>query len=192
MFLTCSKIYGQTDVITSPRLKDERYSLILYLGGGLGYFPSNAGAPEYLRPKRTRLNPVGTARIMWKPDHRLKAGFETGYLTFYSYDLLDSAGNKGNIALGGTPILLEFGFTVKKHLNVFAGPGVYILRTNLDYAGKATSNKVSMGWMAAVSYLQPVAKGLGLGAEAKWLYAAETIRGSLGLQLQLVWRFLSW
>jgi hypothetical protein len=147
---------------------------------------------EFLQPKRSRLNPVTTARIMWKPDHRLKAGFESGYLVFYSYKLTDSAGNRGRIALGAIPLLLEFSITVRKRLNLFAGPGIYILNTELDYKGKANSKKVSTGWMAAAAYVQPITKNLGIGAEAKWLYAAETIRGSFGGQLQLVWRFLRW
>jgi hypothetical protein len=192
LFLTCFKSYSQSEVLTSQSGRSKDYALILYLSGGFGYFPSNSGAPEFLQPKRTRLNPVTTARIMWKPEHRLKAGFESGFLAFYSYKLTDSLGNKGKVALNSIPLLLEFSIVVKKHFNLFAGPGVYILNTNLDYAGKATSKKVSMGWMAAAAYVQPLTKDLGLGAEAKWLYAAETIRGSFGAQLQLVWRFYKW
>jgi len=192
LFLTWFKGYSQSEGLTSQSGRSKDYALILYLSGGFGYFPSNSGAPGFLRPKRTRLNPVTTARIMWKPEHRLKAGFESGFLTFYSYKLTDSLGNKGKVALNSIPLLLEFSIVVKKHFNLFAGPGVYILNTNLDYAGKATSKKVSMGWMAAAAYVQPLTKDLGLGAEAKWLYAAETIRGSFGAQLQLVWRFYKW
>ena len=129
---------------------------------------------------------------MWKPDHRLKAGFESGYVTFYSYKLTDADGKKGKISLNAIPVLLEFSVVIKKHFNLFAGPGVYILQTHLDYQGRTTSQKVSTGWMAAAAYTRPVTKGLSLGAEAKWLYAAETIRGSFALQVQAVWRFLQW
>ncbi|HEX8461228.1 MAG TPA: hypothetical protein VF623_07355 [Segetibacter sp.] len=192
LFLTASKGFGQAEVLTSPEERSKKYALILYLSGGVGFFPSNAGAPAYLQPKLARFNQVSTARIMWKPDYRLKAGFESGYMTFYSYKLTDSIGNKGRIALNAIPVLLEFSIAVKKHINLFAGPGVYILNTNLDYAGKATSQKITTGWMAAAAYVQPITKELGIGAEAKWLYAAETIRGSFGVQVQLVWRFLTW
>lgn len=129
---------------------------------------------------------------MWKPDHRLKAGFEAGYMTFYSYKLTDPDGNKGKVSLDAIPLLLEFSVSVKKHFNLFAGPGFYILKTNLNYTGKAHSTKVTPGWMAAAAYTAPLTKELSLGAEAKWLYAAETIKGSFGLQLQLAWRFLRW
>jgi hypothetical protein len=192
LFLTSLKSYGQSEEVSSQTRQSKKYALILYLSGGMGYFPSNTGAPAYLQPKLSRINPVTTARIMWKPDHRLKAGFETGYMTFYSYQLTSSEGKKGKIALDAIPLLLEFSVSVKKHFNLFAGPGVYILKTNLDYEGKTISKKVSMGWMAAFAYTQPVTKDFSLGAEAKWLYAAETIKGSFGLQVQAAWRFFRW
>jgi hypothetical protein len=184
--------FAQEDTLTSLGQRNKKYALLLYLGGGAGYFPSNGAAPAFLSPKLRRINPITTARIMWKPDYRLKAGFETGYATFYSYTLTDSAGNRGKIALNAIPMLLEFSVTLKKHLNLFGGPGVYLLSTDLDYAGKIHSRKLTMGWMAALTYLQPLTKKLGIGAEAKWLYASETIRGTFGLQLQLMWRFLEW
>lgn len=192
VFLTGEEVCGQLKDLTSQQAGGKNYALVLYLGGGAGYFPSNAGAPAYLKPQLSRINTVWTARVMWKPDHRLKAGIESGYMTFYSYRLTDTIGNKGKISLNSVPLLLEFSMPVTKHVNLYAGPGVYWLTTNLDYAGKTTSTKLSMGWMAAAQYILPLSPNTGLGAEAKWLYAAETIRGSFGLQLQLVWRFLRW
>lgn len=192
LFLTCFKSFGQTEEVSSQPEKSKKYALILYLSGGFGYFPSNSGAPAYLQPNRSRVNPVTTARIMWKPDHRLKAGFESGFMTFYSYKLTGADGNKGKVSLDAIPLLIEFSVSVKKHFNLFAGPGFYILKTNLNYEGKAKSQKVSPGWMAAAAYTVPLTKEFSVGAEAKWLYAAETIRGSFGLQLQVMWRFLRW
>lgn len=184
--------YGQNEDTITVNGKRKQYALILYLSSGFGYFPANNGAPAYLNPKINRINPVTTARIMWRPDHRLKAGFESGYMTFYSYKLKDGAGNTGKIALNSVPLLLEFSVVLQKHLNLFAGPGVYILDTEVDYAGKAYSKKVSMGYMAALAYAVPLGRDVSVATEAKWLYAAETIRGSFGLQLQLLWKFVRW
>src|SRR6476620_12021081 len=120
------------------------YSLVLYLGGGMGYYSSVSGAPAYLEPVVSRWNPVGTLRVMWHPDHLLKAGLETGKVSFYSYTLKDSAGRTGKINLEATPILLEWSMSLKKHINIFAGSGLYILKTKLDYAGNVNSNKLSV------------------------------------------------
>jgi hypothetical protein len=82
--------------------------------------------------------------------------------------------------------------SLKKRINIFAGTGLYILNTKLDYEGKVNSNKLSSGWMLAASYIYPIGKTVGLGTEVKWLYATETSNGSVCGQLQLVWRFLKW
>ncbi|MDQ6609769.1 MAG: hypothetical protein M3Y85_08115 [Bacteroidota bacterium] len=188
LFSTAQKV----EEFTSRPTGRGEYSLVLYASGGFGYYASNGGSPDYLRPVVARFNPVSTLRIMWHPDHLLKAGIETGYITFYSYKLKDSVGKEGKIALNATPILLEWSMSLKSRLNIFAGSGIYILNTKLDYAGRVNSNKLSVGWMAAASYIYPIGTQVGLGTEIKWLYAAETSNGSVCGQLQLVWRFLKW
>lgn len=182
----------KNDEFTSRPTGRGQYSFVAYFGGGMGYYASNGGIPEYLRPTVSKWNGVGTLRVMWHPDHLLKAGLETGYITLYSYKLKDSAGRTGKIALNATPILVEWSMSLKNRINIFAGSGLYILNTKLDYDGKVNSNKLSVGWMAAASYIYPIAKEVGIGTEIKWLYAAETSNGSICGQLQLVWRFLKW
>lgn len=177
---------------TSRPIGRGRYSLVAYAGGGAGYYLSNNGAPSYLKPTLHKWNSAATLRILWHPDHLLKAGWETGYVTFYSYDLKDSVNRSGKVALDAIPVLLEFSMSLKNRFNIFAGTGLYFLRTKLNYAGKVTSTKASVGWIAAASYIQPLGKKTGLGTEVKWLYAAETSNGTIYGQLQLVWRFLEW
>ncbi len=182
----------KTEEFTSRPTGRGEYSLVLYASGGLGYYGSKSGTPDYLRPSVSRFNPVGTLRIMWHPDHLLKAGLETGYITFYSYKLKDSIGKEGKISLNAIPVLLEWSMSLKNRINIFAGSGIYFLDTKLNYAGSVTSKKLSVGWMAAASYIYPLGTQVGLGTEIKWLYAAETSNGSVCGQLQLVWRFLKW
>lgn len=184
--------YSQEEEFTSRPTGRGKYSLVLYLSGGMSYYVSNSGAPSYLKPQLTKWNPVYTARVMWHPDHLLKAGLETGYITFYGYTLKDSAGRSGKISLNAIPLLLEWSMSLKNRFNIFAGSGLYFLNTKLDYEGKANSKKLSVGWMAAASYIQPIGKETGLGAEIKWLYAAETSNGVVCAQLQFVWKFLKW
>ena len=177
---------------TSQPVGRGDYSLVIYVSGGLGYYPSYAGKLAYLQPDISNINPVSTIRLMWHPDHLLKLGLETGYMTFLSYTIKDSAGNKGKVVLNATPLLLEWTMAITKRFNVFAGSGVYFTKTRLDYAGKTASKKLSVGWMAAASYIHPLSKNVGLGTEVKWLDAAESRDGSICLQLQLVWKFLRW
>jgi len=183
-------VQAQGEFTSQPR--HGQYSLVAYVSGGLGYFSSDKGVPAYLQTSVTKLSPVTSVRIMWFPDHLLKMGLETGYVTFYSYNITDSAGGKGKVSLNAVPILLVWSMSITKNFNIFAGSGAYILNTQLDYKEKVISKKFSVGWVAAASYIYPLGKNTGLGLEGKWLYAAETSNGSLCTQLQFVWKFLKW
>lgn len=182
----------QEEEFTSAPTGRGKYALVLYMSGGAGYFASHQGAPAYLNPTVSKVNPVYTVRLMWHPDHLIKMGLETGYLTFYSYTLTDSAGKKGKVSFNATPVLLEWSMSLTKHLNIFAGTGAYFLNTQLDYGVKSSARKFAVGWMAAASYIFPISKSSGLGTEFKWLYASGSSNGSFGLQVQYVWKFLNW
>lgn len=182
---------AQEGFSSQPQKRGE-YGWVAYVSGGAGYYVSNRGAPDYLNPVVSNLGHNVNFRLMWHPDHLLKVGLETGHLTFYSYTFKDSAGVKGKTKLQAVPLLAEWTMAVTKRLNLFAGSGVYFLKTNLDYRGRTTSPKLSIGWMAAGSYIFPLSENVGLGTEVKWMEAAETTDGILSLQLQLVWKFLKW
>jgi len=191
LFLSVSS-FAQEDEFSSQPQKRGEYGWVVYVSGGAGYYVSNRGRPENLDAKVSNLSHVSNIRIMWHPDHLLKVGLETGHMTFYSYTFKDSAGVSGKTKLYAIPVLIEWTMAVTKRLNLFAGSGVYFLRTNLDYRGRTVSPKLSIGWMAAGSYIHPLSSTVGLGTEIKWMDAAETNNGIVSLQLQLVWKFLKW
>lgn len=180
---------GQSEK-TSAEGRGE-YALVAYISGGIGYYATHAGTS----PFATNLNkwgPAATIRILWHPDHLLRVGFETGHTTFYSYQLKDSVGNTGKTTLTGIPLLLVTSMPVTKRLHVYFGTGFTNVSTNLNYKGKTSSNKLSVSWMLAASYIHPISKNLGIGTEVKWLDAAETADASASVQLQLVYKFLKW
>lgn len=185
------RCYSQEEFSSQPT-KRAQYAWVAYFSGGPGYYVSNKGAPPFLTRNISNLSHVASVRIMWHPDHLLHLGLETGQLTFYTYKFRDSANTEGSVRLSAIPVLVEYNMAVTKRLNLFAGTGVYFLRTNLDYRGKTTSQKLSIGWMAAGSYIHPLSANVGLGTEIKWMNAAETSNGILSVQLQLVWKFLNW
>ncbi|HUC79977.1 MAG TPA: hypothetical protein VMR70_03640 [Flavisolibacter sp.] len=191
-FLFSLQAFGQEDEFSSQPQKRGEYGWVVYVSGGAGYYASNRGAPNYLNREVSNLSHVSNIRIMWHPDHLLKVGLETGHMTFYSYTFKDSAGVSGKAKVYAIPVLIEWTMAVTKRLNLFAGSGVYFLRTNLDYRGRTVSPKLSIGWMAAGSYIHPLSSSTGLGTEVKWMRAAETNNGIVSLQLQFVWKFLRW
>jgi len=191
LLLCLFQVYGQEQFSSQPT-KRSQYSWVATFSGGAGYYVSNKGTPALLSRKISNLSHVTTFRLMWFPDHLLHVGLETGHLTFYTYSFRDSVNTEGVVKLKAIPVLIEWSMAVTKRLNLFAGSGVYFLTTNLDYRGKATSNKLSIGWMAAGSYIVPLSANLGLGTELKWMNASEASNGILSLQAQLVWKFLNW
>ena len=185
-------VHAQEEEFSLQPKKRGAYAWVATFSGGPGYFVSNSGAPPYLSRKISNLSHVINFRLMWHPDHLLNVGIETGHMTLYTYRFRDSMNTEGVVKLTAIPVLVEWNMAVTKRLNLFAGSGVYFLRTNLDYRGKTTSQKLSIGWMAAGSYIFPLSANLGLGTELKWMDATETANGILSLQLQLVWKFLNW
>jgi hypothetical protein len=182
--------FSQKRKLNSQPDSMHKNALVIYIGGGYGFFASTQGAPEYLHPAVSRINQVVTVRVLWHPPFLLKVGLESGLVNFYRYSFKDTANQSGSIRLSAVPVLLEWSMAVTRHFNLIAGSGGYILTTTLNYQGKSSAQKFSVGWMAAASYIVPLSKNTGLGAEAKWLYAAGTSNGLVCLQIQFVWKFL--
>lgn len=167
------------------------YSLVLYTGGGISYYTSKPGVPEFIDTKTSRVKICETIRIMWHPDHLLRLGIETGYIPFYSYTIIDN-NLSGDLKFSAIPILLEWSMPVTKRLNVFIGYGYYKIISTLDFAGKTESSTWNTGWAAATSYIQPISKDLGIAFEVKWMESARAKNTVIISQLQLVWKFFKW
>ena len=190
-FAVSIRSHAQTEK-GAPESRGE-YAMVAYISGGLGYYATKAGTPVAVTAKTSKLGPASTIRILWHPDHLLRVGFETGYMTFYSYTIKDSTGKSGKSSLTGIPLLIVASMPVTARLNAFFGTGFFSMSTNLDYAGQKTAaHKFGVGWMLAASYVHPLNKRMGLGTELKWMDAAETGDASVCVQLQLVWKFLTW
>jgi hypothetical protein len=186
LFSTAHRLYGQ-----DGNTRGE-YAFVAYIGGGMGYYTTGAGTPVAVQSTTSKWGFAGTVRVLWHPDHLLRVGLETGHMTFYSYKFTDSAGKSGKTSITGVPLLLVASMPITARLNAFFGTGFYNMTTNLDYAGTNDAHKLSVGWMLATSYIQPVSKNLGLGIELKWMDAAQTVDAAIVGQLQLVWKFLKW
>lgn len=169
-----------------------KYSLVAYIGGGPSYYALNAATPTFVTAQTNKLGFAGTVRVLWHPDHLVRLGLESGHMEFYSYKFKDSVNNQGKNYVSGVPILLVASMPLTKRWNIFGGLGFYSLSTHLEYLGKNYSQKLSLGWMGAVSYIQPLSEKLGVATELKWLDANETKDAVICVQLQLVWKFITW
>jgi len=169
-----------------------QYAFVLYGGGGISSYVGPIGAPGLGAPGAVQRNhPAGTVRIMWHPDHLLRVGIESGYVTFYDYTVQNGA-TKGKVRLSGIPVLLVWSMALSKRFNVFAGVGSYFMATDLTYKDKVRSSTLALGINASVNYVQPITPKLGIAAELKWIDATQTKDYAMSAQLMLVWKFLEW
>src|SRR5262245_19487921 len=123
--------FGMMQVVAQDdSLRHRNYSLFLYAGGGISYYTSSSGIPEYLKTVEQKTGPAATFRLVWQPDHRLSAGIETGWTTFFSYELVNST-IPGKLSVTGIPLLAEFSMPVYKGLRIYGGAGIYFLTSKL-------------------------------------------------------------
>ncbi|HTL10086.1 MAG TPA: hypothetical protein VL307_17550 [Chitinophagaceae bacterium] len=169
-----------------------QYAFVIYGGGGISSYVGPIGAPGLGAPSSVQRNhAAGTFRIMWHPDHLLRVGIETGYITFYDYAVQNGA-TKGRVQLSGIPVLLVWSMALSKRFNVFAGVGSYFMATDLTYKDKVRSSTLALGINASVNYVQPISPKLGIAAELKWSDVTQTKDYAMSAQLMLVWKFLEW
>ncbi len=191
LLLIASGVTAQDSTQVNVQQKGK-YAFILYAGGGWFYYSGAVGSPALgSTTSIVHSHPIGTMRIMWHPDHRLRVGLETGYTNFYTYTAKEN-NTVGKVNLTAIPVLLVWSMALTTRLNIFAGAGVYLLTTNLDYKGTVASKSVSQGLNISVNYVQPLSRKLGLAAEIKWTDAAQTRDYGWSGQLLLVWKMHEW
>jgi hypothetical protein len=166
---------------------DSTYSVVAYVGGGLSRYLVAAGIPSGMSADVSKTGPAATVRVMWRPDHLLSVGLETGWTKMYSYK--STSGPPAEEYLSQVPVYIVFSMRFWDALNIFGGYGYSRVNTNLNYEGTVNLGTWSMGWVAACSYEKPLSKTLGIATELKWIDAVESREAVLTLQVQLVWDF---
>ncbi|PRY36445.1 hypothetical protein CLV58_11235 [Spirosoma oryzae] len=178
------------------------YSVVLSVGGGLSYYSTHLGVPATL--SNTQLSRFGvplTVRALWVPDHRLRLGLESGWTTMYSYRGRVN-NTEGRVYVSAIPTLAIFQMplawlsgnerSIARRLSVTGGTGVYIVHSRLDYESIVQTSTISLGWMAAASYTQPLGPRFRVSGELKWYDAVASQNAAFAAQLQLNYRLIRW
>ena len=188
--MCCNRVLAQS-VVKEDTVAKGKNSFVLYFGGGFASYVSSINPPQQiLQGSVTKTSAAGTIRVMWHPGYRLRLGIESGYTNFFKYRVKNGE-KTGNVTLHAVPILIVWSMPIIKRVNIFAGLGSYLLTTDLQYgSGTVKSQTMSLGSNIALNYIQPISKTMGIAFEAKWMSAFETKDNMLGMQVQLVWKFL--
>jgi hypothetical protein len=178
------------------------YAVVLSLGGGLSYYSTHLGVPAALSDEQVnRFGVPLTIRALWVPDHRLRLGLETGWTTMYSYrGRVDNTNS--HVYVSAIPALVVFSMpmawlsgderSIARRISLTGGSGVYVIHSRLDFAGTVQTNTISLGWMAAASYTQPLGPRFRLSGELKWYDAVASENAAFAAQLQLNYRLVRW
>jgi hypothetical protein len=149
---------------------DSLHRVRLILGGGYG-FRLGAVDGQTSEVDISTTSPAATLRLMWKPEHLVSVGIETGYIPISqanSKGQIKPGEVDGNAQLTAIPAILVFSME-KYNVELAAGIGMY----SLQLYGKSSKNIVvensslEMGYMFSGAYSIPMGD-FALGLEFKY------------------------
>ena len=180
-----SKSFGQT--------ADTTYKVNAVVGFGYSYFISSLSELDGFNPHSFN----ATAKIMWQPEHLLRVGIESGYLSLYSYKQSGFTSEYGTTdvksSLSAVPIILIFSMELFREFEISTGVGVYFLFSEIDsYDNKVSSSVFSNGYYSSLSYYYPFNQEIRIGGELKYYYISKIEDADFSFQFILKYNFLEY
>lgn len=170
---------------------DTSYAWILYAGGG---YTRNISEFDFKPDGLLQNGFIGSVRVMWKPEHLLRVGLETGYHFVYGSEVESFTNEFGTTSaqtsLYVMPILLVFSMPVIDRFDAWVGMGAGLLTSHVEFFGQTTNASSFTPYMyAGVSYMYPVARDLQLGGEVRYQYMERFRDQNLSVQVMMSWQF---
>jgi hypothetical protein len=174
--------------------EDTTYALVV---SGAGGYTRNVSKFENEPPGLRRDGFIGTFRIMWKPEHLLSLGIETGFTHVYRVDAQNVSTEFGTTDIytsqNAVPILGLVSMELGRGVVISGGIGVFLLYSESRIFGESTSPfVVSGGITAALAYMVPISHDSALGAEFKWYNMDKFNDNNLSLQVMFSYRLFEW
>ncbi len=187
-------VSGPVSVPLMAQVEDTTYSLILYVGGG---YSRNLSTFETPLEGLNKNGFGGAVRVMWRPEHLLRIGLETGFMQVYYVKQENVQGRYGETDfssyLNVVPLSLSFSMRLTEHLEGYIGSTSYLLLSRTESFGStATGSMLSIGFSAALSYIWPIGDDWGVGCELKWYHIEKSRDNNVMLYVMFSYRFLQW
>ncbi|MBR9974979.1 MAG: hypothetical protein KFF77_05315, partial [Bacteroidetes bacterium] len=168
-------------------------SLVLALGAGYAQYVTPYKGPYVIERRGTGFS----LALEWHPGMRLRLAVESGWTTFYSYELKDVETSFGrtdaSLRLSAIPLLAVFSMPIVSAFTLHAGTGGYFVRSHAtSFAETVDVVRFAQGWVVAASWDHAVVWGFRFGTAVKWYGATEFGDGSLLLQLCAEIPIVSW
>lgn len=177
--------------VSRGQAADSTYKVNIFVGAGYSYYLSSFENYDGFNPGSFNI----TAKIMWQPEHLLRVGIESGYLSLYSVHQNNFESEYGStdvdISLSAVPLILIFSMELFENFELTSGVGVFFLLSNVgSYDNKVSSTVFSNGYSAAASYYFPVNEEISLGGELKYYYMSKIEDSDLSLQFLFKYNLL--
>lgn len=174
----------------SAQQRDTTYKIIIEIGGGYGLSKDSVSQPV------SRYGFSGMLRVMWKPDHRLKVGIETGWLQIASLDdevIKNEFGTvKLNASLNAIPVMAVFDMDIWR-LNLYTGLGYYYVLSTISVENEEITNtKWNVGFYLALAYKYPLSEKIKLCGELKWCSIGELGKTILLAEVFVSYNLFEW
>lgn len=178
----------------NAQTSDTTYALIAYGGGG---YVRNISQFDITPEGLQRNGFGGTLRVMWKPEHLLRLGLETGLTQVYYVKTENVQTGFGatdfTSSMNAVPILLALSMPLTERIDVYAGMGSFLLYSNTEsFGSNVTASAMSVGFSLGVSYMTPLEGDWGIGGELKWYHLDKFSDDTITLQVMVSYRFLEW
>jgi hypothetical protein len=178
----------------SAQEADTLYTLTVYTGGG---YTRNVSSFEAEPTGLQRDGLAGTLRVMWKPEHLLRLGLETGLTHVYRVKVTNVRSafgtTDGRSSLNAIPLVIMFSMPLMENLEILAGAGIFILYSSSEAFGStAVSTVISPAFLASACYLIPLSDSFKIGAELKWYRFDRFDDNNVGLQVLVSYKILEW
>jgi hypothetical protein len=137
-----------------------------------------------------------SARLLWKPNHKLNIGFESSYITVSKLDSTLQSTPFGSTILkarlNAIPMLLVFNMKIAK-IDLYYGIGVSYVTSRLEaFEEKVVVSNWYYCYDIALAYNHPLTKNLDIGIESKTYFFPKLQKVSSGLTINFSYRFLRW
>ncbi len=137
-----------------------------------------------------------SARLLWKPNHKLNIGIESGYLTISKIDSSVVSTAFGNTSfkarLNALPLLLVFNMNISK-IQFYYGIGLSRITSRLEaFNDKVVVRSWYYCYNTSIAYSCKLSKNIELGIEAKSYFFPKLQKISGGAVVNLSYNFLKW
>lgn len=177
--------------------EDSLYALTAF--GGIGYTRNMSTFDIIpglgLEPDRNGFG--GFLRVMWKPEHLLRVGLETGITKVYSVSGKNIQTPYGQTNFGSylsvVPVSLIFSMPLISHLEGYISSTSYFLFSKTwSFGSTTTGSMISVGFSGALAYMWPVNHDVQIGCEIKWYHIEKSNDDNILIQIVVGYRFLEW